>query len=671
MTEELKTHLEYIEAAKYDLVSFDEVREAAEDDIRFAVVDGAQWQNWSRHIETRFNGRPQMQLDFSTEEVNRHMAEWATQRNGVIFSPDDDATTPELAENLQGVYRRDYRKSGGQIAIDNAKLYQSLCGYGAWRFGTEYENPGDPEDDRQRIVFHPIDSAHSTVIWQSGSKKIDKSDAKRVSLIEEFDHKILEDEYPGIKKFSSAISPNILQGRHHPGIHKAVFILTVYERKKKTEKKQVWVNTTTREKLFFKPDEVEFIQSELALEGFEYRSTRSITEFFVEKSVIHGDGFLEKPRRIAGEHLPIVPMYGYRGYVGGKEYFYGLIRKKKDPQRIVNMGMSGIVEVAGNKPNAVPLLDPREIKGYEHVWNGDISKKNWLPRKAIVDKLGNEISKPVDLLPPPQIDPNLNVVLDWSSGYLKEKNGGAIDEIKDTQMSGVALRRMYKRANMNTKLLDDNAMVSLKRGGEVYASMAKEVYRIRRSIKAVDFDDSEKVIQLMNPIADPETGKIVMENDFSRGAFEVYADAGQGYDTMYDEALERISALLERITPEDKYYDPLMALFIDSIGDHGFKDLKKFNRRELIRLGLKDPETQEDQQIIQQAGQPTDQDRMNQAMLASLDAEAKENAANAVNKMVDAKKKMAETQKIYSEIGLRVVDSEVTSAAALRSAAGL
>ncbi len=671
-------HTDYIEKASRDYSSFDEAREAAENDVQFAMIDGGHWNNWSRSIDSRFNGRAKLQLDFVTQAHNRHMGEYASNRIDAKYSPDDDATTEESAQLLQGVYRRDFRRGGGQIAQDNAKYSQSLCGVGAWRLVTEYENPEDPEDIKQRIAFKGIDSAHNTVVWDVGAKEIDKSDARHVSLIEEFDRGTLESEYPDAVNIASALAPGSIQTRRtYSNLKDAVFILTHYELKRKKVKKQVFVHQETRQKQFIDADEVELIQAELEDQGFEFVREKKIIEQWVEKSVVHGNGFLEEPRRIAGKLLPIIPAYGYRGYSDGREYYFGLVRKKKDAQRLFDMMMSGIAEVAGAKANTIPMMDPERIRGYEPVWNGNLANKNWLPLKPILDQNGVPIHAPAEFLPPPQVDPNMALMADITSSYLREQNGGSFADVKDTEMSGKAIQTIMKRQDMDSKPLNDNFRVAVKRAAEVYASMAQDVYGISRSIKTVEYDGSEKVVQLMKQVVD-DSGDLQYINDLSTGKFEVVIEAGVGYDTMREEGVENIRALLQSILPENKYYDPLMALLIDSFGDAGFEDIKEFNRKEMIKMGLKEPENEEDQQVVAEASQPTESDKMNEAILKGMLSEAKNNDAAAAQKLADAQKKIAERMKIQNEIGVTTqrlgmdaVASDFDRKTRLRQAAGL
>lgn len=67
-------------------------------------------------------------------------------------------------------------------------------------------------------------------------------------------------------------------------------------------------------------------------------------------SVVDGDGFLEKPRRIPGEHIPLIPVYGKRWFIDDIERVEGHIAKAMDPQRLYNLQVSMLADTAAQDP---------------------------------------------------------------------------------------------------------------------------------------------------------------------------------------------------------------------------------------------------------------------------------------------------------------------------------
>ena len=72
---------------------------------------------------------------------------------------------------------------------------------------------------------------------------------------------------------------------------------------------------------------------------------------------------------IAGENLPVVPVYGERGFVEGEEYYEeGIVRLAKDPQRLRNFQMSYLADIVSRSPRPKPIFYPEQVQGYEQMY---------------------------------------------------------------------------------------------------------------------------------------------------------------------------------------------------------------------------------------------------------------------------------------------------------------
>ncbi len=58
---------------------------------------------------------------------------------------------------------------------------------------------------------------------------------------------------------------------------------------------------------------------------------------------------------IAGEHIPIVPVFGEWGFVEDKEVYEGVVRSDKDGQRLRNMIMSFNADIVARTPKKKPF----------------------------------------------------------------------------------------------------------------------------------------------------------------------------------------------------------------------------------------------------------------------------------------------------------------------------
>ena len=95
-------------------------------------------------------------------------------------------------------------------------------------------------------------------------------------------------------------------------------------------------------------------------------------------------------------------------------------------------------------------------------------------------------------------------------------------------------------------------------------------------------------------------------------------------------------------------------MLLENMEGVGLKPIKEMNRRNMLLMGLRKPETEEDKKILaeasQKAGQPGPQDEFLKSAAEKERAEARSLDAGAVDKVASSKKKAAETAKIMAEI---------------------
>jgi len=330
-----------------DYYAVDQQREWSNEDIRFCDVDGAMYEDW---FAEQFANRPKMEFNKVAQAVHRFVGEWASNRFEVKFLPDDGETSEADADLLSGLYRKDFRRSSGAEMVDNAVQEMAKGGFGAMRLSTEFVDEEDPENNNQRVIFEPIFSAYNSVIFDANAKKYDKSDAGHVTYLEQMLREDAEEEYG--ENVSSAFEPPT-QTRFNWNNTTHVWIGHHYEVKENKETVILFEDPLGRRKLVYEKDFKNFLD-ELSDGGYEEISRRKRKRRTVWKTILGGTSVLEKAVRIPGKLLPIIPMYGFRSYVDGKEFWYGLVRKNKDANRLFNMTGTGIAENAATSSKDMP-----------------------------------------------------------------------------------------------------------------------------------------------------------------------------------------------------------------------------------------------------------------------------------------------------------------------------
>lgn len=632
-----------------------ETREKANDDMRFIGVDGGMWEGFLQDTHNADTKRARLEFDITSDYVMRYVGEWTLNRANVIYTQDDKATSEEDADLLNGVYRADFKDNDGQISQDTAVFEAAVCGVGAFKMTTEFVDPEDPENEDQEVVWEPITNAFNHVMWDENAKRSDKADAKRCTVLTGYSRDAFEAAWPDAEP-SSAYTP-YSYSEFNWTTREVIYVAERFDIKCIKEKVQVWQTVRGNQVKAFNPEEFELVEDELKAMGWEFVRERTINRKTVEKSIFTGTEFLEESKRIAGRWIPVVPVYGFRTYVDNVEYTRGLVRKLKDANRTINMGISKMAESSASSGDSVPILSRDQIKGLENVW-ADKTNKAYMVLNDIVDAQGNKMPMgPLGYLQPNQLDPNTMQSLDVISNFVQRQTGNAPQDTIDPTASGKAINALRKRENLNTQVMSDNIIQSIKHSGKVYRSIAGEIYTRSQMKKVLGVDGAIKIEQLNVQSLDPQTGNPVQLNDLSRGRFSVDVEVGPQYESQKEATIESIERVIEKVDPNSPYFGPLMAMWMDNIQGTGLKPLKEFNRNLMLKQGLVEPDTDKERNMLQSIQQETDpNDELVKAATNQQNAEAKNLEASSVGKIATAQKDLATAEKTKAETADIVTD---------------
>ena len=635
-----------LEAAKkkiseaFDLA--EDIRDAANEDIRFCNVEGGMWEGWLEQTHGYDTNRAKLEFDITTDFVNRYVGEWTLNRANVLFTPDDDATTDDDADRLSGIYRADFKDNDGQISQDNAVQEVAECGVGHYRLTTKFQDDEDPENDNQDVHWEPIYNSYNTVIWDPQGKRVDKEDAKWCCVLTPYTNAAFKDAYPDLAD-ASVYEPQS-RGQLDWIAADLVYVAELYEVKPVTKKYRVFQNIDLGEVQAFEDDD------EIP-DGWEFVRTRKIKTQEVHKSIFTAVEWIEKPKRIAGKYIPVIPMYGFRKYIDGREWYRGLVRKLKDANRLFNSNVSRLAEASAASGDELPIMTPDQFEGLEGFW-ANKTNKAFLPINPVTNEDGQEIHQgPVGYLKPPAIDPNTIAATEITSNFVQRTTGNAPQDTIDPDASGKAINALRARENLNTQVMTDNILISIKHSGKVYLSIANEIYTEMRGKRVLKADGSSSLEQINRPGVDQETGEPIIMSQIG-GKYKVDVEVGPQYESQREATVETMERAMELVGPKSKYFEPLMSMWLKNISGTGLEEVKEFNRREMLRMGLAEPETDDEIKMVQALSQQEDPNQVLQLAAAEQQkAEAQSLQASAQQKMADAQKKKAETVKILDEVG--------------------
>ena len=223
-------------------------------------------------------------------------------------------------------------------------------------------------------------------------------------------------------------------------------------------------------------------------------------------------------------------------------------------------------------------------------------------------------------------------------------NQGEADKMV-SNISGKAVEMIQQRLDMQSFIYMSNFAKAVKRGGEIWLGMAKEVYiEEGRTMKGMGEQGEVTSIELMKPMM--RDGEMEMDNDLSEADFDVAVTVGPTSESRRAATVGAITGMLA-ITSDPETAKVLQAMAMMNMEGEGISDVREYFRKQLVNLGVLKPTEEEAQQLAQaqqQAQQPTPE----QQYLLS----------QAQKTLAEVEKIKAEAQKLASEYDPAAVQME-------------
>ena len=633
-------------------------------DRRFYSIAGAQWEG---PLGEQFENKPRFEVNKIHMSVIRIINEYRNNRIAVDFVSKDGSENDKLAEACNGLYRADEQDSVADEAFDNAFEEGVGGGYGAWRLRTTYEDDEDDDNEKQRIRIEPIYDADSSVFFDLDAKKQDKSDAKYCFVLYSMTRASYIDEYDD----DPASWPNIIhQSQFDWNTPDVVYVAEYYRVEEVRETIRIFQTIEGEEERYtqadFDADET-LEETLFSLGTIEMRQKR-VKRRKIHKYIMSGGGILEDAGYIAGKNIPIVPYYGKRWFVDNIERCMGHVRLAKDPQRLKNMQLSKLGEISALSSIEKPILLPEQVAGHQIMWAEDnIRNYPYLLVNPITGPNGEQqAAGPVAYTKSSDIPPAMAALLQLTEQDMAEilGNNQQADKMV-SNISGKAVELIQTRLDMQSFIYMTNMAKSMRRCGEIWLSMAKDVYvEEKRKMKAIDQMDQVSSIELMKPIIDQETGELAYENDLSKATFDVLVDVGPSFTSRRDATVRALTGMMQ-VTSDPETQMILQSMAIMNMDGEGIGDIKDFFRKKLVQLGVIKP-TEEEQQAMMEAmaqGQQPDPQSV-YLMAAAEEAQAKsiQAQANAEYSLARAEESKAKTMETLSTIDIDQRKSAIETA---------
>lgn len=640
------------------LALFDNVQSAVRDerkqcleDRRFYSIAGAQWEG---SLGEQFENRLKLEVNKVHLAVIKIINEYRNNRITVDFVSKDGSDNSKLADTCDGLYRATEQDSCAEEAYDNAFEEAVAGGFGAWRLCSEYEDEEDEDNDYQKIKIEPIFDADSSVFFDLDAKRQDKSDAKHCWVLSSMTIEAYQSEYGD----SPSTWPKDIEKTEFdwctPDV---VYIAEYYRIEETTELVRVFESLDGKEQRYTEEDfeEDEELESMLKATGAKEIKSKRVKRKRVHKYIMSGGRILEDCGYIAGKCIPIVPVYGKRWFIDNVERCMGHVRLAKDSQRLKNMQLSKLGELAAYSSIEKPIFTAEQIAGHQQMWADDNVKNYPMLLTNAIKNLNGDIvlSGPVGTKTPPNIPPAMAALLQVTESDMQEilsSNPGA--EKMVSNISGKAVEMIQQRLDAHAFIYMSNFAKAIKRSGEIWLSMAKDIFvEEGRKVKTVSKDNKSESIVLLVPTINQESEEVEFENDLAKAKFDISANVGPTSSSKKAATVRALTGMMQ-ITQDPETMQVLGAMAMMNMEGEGISEVRDYFRRRLVTMGVVKPTDQEIMEM-QQAAAGAQPDPQSQYMLAAAEqanAEAAKARADTVLTVAKAEETQAKTIKTMADI---------------------
>lgn len=608
-----------------------ELRLQSREDRRFYSIAGAMWEG---ALGEQFENKIKLEVNKVHQSVLRIVNEYRNNRITVDFIGGGSDADADLAATCDGLYRADEERSNAQEAYDAAFEEAVAGGMGAWRLCARYEDEEDERNSKQVIDIEPIFDADLNVYFDLDAKRQDKKDARHCFVLVSMTRDRYREEYdqePASWPVSYTPADSLIEWSYTDVVYVAEYYSVMERRETVYTYRQIDGSEKTVTEADFKRDPS--LQERLDAEGSFLVEERDVKRKRVRKYIMDGGGVLEDSGDLPGGVIPIVPVYGKRWYVDNVERFMGHVRLAKDPQRLKNMQLSKLADLAARSSIEKPIVAPEQIEGHQYLWANDaVQDYPVMMLNLLTDAQGQIMAQgPLGYTKPPMIAPAMAALLQVSEQDIQEILGkqDAGSELM-SNVSGKAVELVQTRLDMQSFIYVSNFAKAMRQCGRIWLAMARELLvEEGRTMRTLGREGERGQVTLGDPRLDEQTGEVVLANDIAAAKFDIVVDIGPATEAKRSAAARAMSQLAAIAqNPEDArmaWHTTFRLLDID-----GTDEAKEFSRKILVSMGAEKP-TEEEEAAMEQAAanqQPDPQQMLMVAGAKELEAKAQETFAD-------------------------------------------
>lgn len=520
-------HMDILAQARKD---YDAAYEREKDNITNAYSDlefisDEEFCQWPDEQVKERAGRPTLQINELPQFIHQITGDIRQMRPAIKVVPVDSGADEKVAELRGGLIRYVENRSDASAIYFRTADSQVACGIGHWRVVTEY---ADGSTFNQEIRIAPVEDGIS-VLWDPDSILPNKVDAKFCFVPVDMSRNAFEAAYPGIQ-------PS--QFDDSKWSHNSSWVSDDHIRVS-----EYWIRKPTKRRLALGLDGsiADITDAEESVVAFHLGRGARVEEresYKICRYLITASDVLEGPEDWPGRFIPIIPVIGEETRIGRKVIRRGVVRRAKDPQRMLNYFHSAHTETVALQPKAPFVGTEENFAKYQDIWSAaNTQNLPYLPYEPDSQNGG---------APPQRVAPPVSSqgVLDGLT--LARENIRSVIGIYDASLgkqsnetSGKAILARQREGDVGSYLYIDNFARAVRHTGDVINDLIPHVYDTERTIRIMGEDGKIDVLEINKAAGlDPESGQTIFNYDITQGSYDVVAQLGPSYSTRREEARE-------------------------------------------------------------------------------------------------------------------------------------
>jgi len=218
--------------------------------------------------------------------------------------------------------------------------------------------------------------------------------------------------------------------------------------------------------------------------------------------------------------------------------------------------------------------------------------------------------------------------------------------------------------DQQSMVYQEHRKYAVRRDAEIFAAMMAEINDTQRKAVMITPDGNRKDVELQYEELNMLTGEIEVKNSLYDTRFDVYADIGPSYESTKEknkEMLDTMAVSAAQLDPELARIAMMKRVRLEDGAE--MQDIREWAGRQLVLMGIRKPETEEEQQALMaaQEAQASQQDpNMALAMAEQMKAQngAIKNQIDQFRAETDRMAVMVDAEKAGAEISYKQVQAQ-------------